>query len=194
MGWDWLHGALFVVKVLAVVLAAGVGGWVGYWITPFLGGRKSRPVVILVFMAVFGLAMWLVLTNVGGGLGPGKGPGAGGSGTGSDGTAKPGPTGRGPGADTRPQPSEKLRIQMLGGERVHDQRFYVLDHEGPRSWSEMQEVLAARLQREPRPEVVEVVIYQDSVDKDNPAVQQLVNWVKENKLKVTLSFPPQDAP
>jgi hypothetical protein len=184
---------MLIVKVGAVVAGFAAGAWVGTVLTPWIANRKWRSLISLGCGVVCGLAMWLAVTRSGGGGGWGfGGPGLGGSGSGSGSSTAPAATGSSRRQETAR--SDRWRVRMLGGERVRDQRFYVIDQGSPKTWAELVESLANREKEEPPLKSIEIVIYPDSVDRDNPAVQDLVNWAKEHRLQVTLSFPPQEGP
>ena len=78
-----------------------------------------------------------------------------------------------------------MRIVLLGGDRVKDQRFYVLEGRNqPLTLSELQHAIRTRLQDKEQPPLksLELLIYASSVAKDHPAVLNLVKWAKDNDL------------
>jgi hypothetical protein len=81
---------------------------------------------------------------------------------------------------------------MLGGARVQQDRFYVVDEKMPAlPLAEVKEMLLARKNQGRNPiKAIEIVIYEDSVSTDHPAVRDLDQWAKLNGLQVTISFPP----
>jgi hypothetical protein len=81
---------------------------------------------------------------------------------------------------------------MLGGSRVQQDRFYVIDEQlPPRTLAEIRQLLLARRNQENDPiKAIEIIIYEDSVAKDHPAVRELEQWASQNGLQVTISFPP----
>src|SRR5262249_19784083 len=91
--------------------------------------------------------------------------------------------------------SETLRVEMLGGARVEQQRFYLLQgEERPRTLEGLQEVLAERRKQKPPLRSLEIVIYENSVAAEHPAVKDLEKWAREHDLAVTLTFPKRDLP
>jgi hypothetical protein len=98
----------------------------------------------------------------------------------------PTPVGQGEAVATRP-----ARIEMLGGSRVQQDRFYVIDEQlPPRTLAEIRQLLLDRKNQEKDPiKAIDIVIYEDSVDKDHPAVRDLQQWAHLNGLQVTISFP-----
>jgi hypothetical protein len=84
-----------------------------------------------------------------------------------------------------------LRIDILGGTRVKQERFYVLEgNTEPLTLSEVRKAIQARRQEPEQPPLkgIVVLIYGTSVARDHPAVKNLVKWAEENRLSVT--FPP----
>lgn len=90
--------------------------------------------------------------------------------------------------------AEPLRIHVLGGKRVVDQRFYVIDNEQPRTLSELRSILLDRQHKNPDWKEIEILIYTDSVDRDNPAVTDVEKFARENGLTPKLSQPDRKAP
>jgi hypothetical protein len=194
MSWDAWSGLWFALKVLAVGAGFAAGSWVGMVLTPWIANRKLRSLTALLCGLLCGFAIWLAISRSGGG----GGWGSGGFGLGGGAGTAPS-TGRDATAATDRKkrdetPADHLRVRMLGGQRVRDQRFYLLDDGAVCNWSELLERLAALRQQAAGLQAIDIVIYQDSVDRDNPAVHDLVNWAKQNRVKITLSFPPEDAP
>jgi hypothetical protein len=189
---EWMGSLYLVAKVIAVLFGVLGGAFVGTMLAPFLVGDSKRRRLPVVFLcaALGGFALWLAMTRVGGGGGPGPGgPGAGGyaggteeSSAGSNSTAK------------KPAAATVLRVHLLGGQRVKQDRFYVIDGDPPRKWEELVEAITSRRKEDPSLKTIDIVIHPDSVDRDNPAVRQLQNWAKENDLTPVLSFPKDKAP
>src|SRR5579871_234553 len=91
------------------------------------------------------------------------------------------------------QASDTLRIEILGGARVKDERFYLLEGEKePRTLTELRKIIQARRQEPDKPPLrgIVILIYAASVARDHPAVKTLVKWAEGNGLSVT--FPPPD--
>lgn len=83
------------------------------------------------------------------------------------------------------------RIEMLGGSRVQQDRFYIIDEQQPpRTLAEIREILLAKRNQEIDPlKGIEIIIYEDSVAKDHPAVRELEQWARQNGLQVGMLFP-----
>ena len=203
-------GMLFL-KLLAVAGGAVLGG-AG---AGFCAGRatkmtigKQPPRTLLLGSrgagcVLAGLGVWLwAFGNGGSGLGFGSGGlGAGGSGyIGYDHqpeTENKQPESKAGEKSNPPEAQEHLaglrsaRIEMLGGNRVNQDRFYVIDEQlPPRALAELEQILLARKSQEKDPiKAIDIVIYEDSVDKDHPAVRDLQQWAQANGLQVTISFP-----
>ena len=57
--------------------------------------------------------------------------------------------------------------------------------------AEIKQMLLARKNQEIDPiKAIEIVIYEDSVSKDHPAVRDLEQWAHLNGLQVSILFPP----
>src|SRR5205807_1023063 len=86
----------------------------------------------------------------------GDGSGGGGKGAGNGGSTEPG-TARQPSTERdKAQLSTSLRVRMLGGQRVQQQRFYLLDDGAARNWNELIDHLEARRRQQPPLKVVEI--------------------------------------
>jgi hypothetical protein len=205
------HYLELLIKILAVVGGATVGGLaIGLLVSVlsrFLFSTKMpRPAVMLVRLlggVACGLAVWLILSTPGGSglFGGGSslfgGPGVGtGQGTGKETTT--GPTGKGKTTSRDQFPTaregETLRVVMLGGNRVKEERFYRLEGEGePLTLAALKKAVKER-QRNAAVKGIDIVIYEDSVAKDHPAVRDLENWSRENDLTVSRTSLPGSAP
>jgi hypothetical protein len=201
-----------ILKWLAVAGGAAVG-WLGSGLLLRLLVRlslhRSVPRTVLVPARALGglalgLAVW-VWAFSSGGLGPGLG-GWFGSGGGRQSPAartepEPGTTPtaeRAPVTPKQPAPEsqsgmeqETLRIEILGGGRVQQERFYLLEGEKePRTLPEVRKMIQARRPDQDKPPLKSIVIliYGASVARDHPAVKNLEKWADENRLTVT--FPP----
>ena len=206
---DWLPRTLFgltlpsgptdwVVRVLAVAGGAALGVLIISLIVRLLGrllGTRRVPGPLYLMVRILGAivggwAVWLLVFGGGGsGIGGPGGSHAGGPGTGKGtGAEKP--------AATQPAGTHRantLAVVMLGGARVHGDRFYqVAGAKEPLNLEELKEVLkkrqAAGLQG------VEIVIYENSVSRDHSAVSALQQWALDHDLAVSMSFPKGDAP
>jgi hypothetical protein len=170
-----------------------------------------RPMLVVVEL-LGGLALgWAVFLWVSGsgGWGPGQGGLLGlGGGTGTGEKAKA----DGKGTDDTPAKKEPpaqptalpmkpglgtLRIDMLGGARVKDERFYLLEgRPGPVTFDELRQAILDRQEAKGQAllQGIEIVIYENSVAQDHPAVRNLEKWAREHDLAVTLTFPKRELP
>ena len=127
-----------------------------------------------------GLLIWVWVFSAGeGGLG-GSGGGwwpfgqGGGKGNVAEKPAEPVPP---PKRARRAAADSRIRGSPFAGRRgVHDQRFYVLDHDPPRNLAELTKAVEQRKQARPALDRLDILIYKDSVDHRNPAVTELVRW------------------
>jgi hypothetical protein len=90
-----------------------------------------------------------------------------------------------------------LRIDMLGGARVKDERFYLLEgRPGPVTFDELRQAILDRQEAKGQAllQGIEIVIYENSVAQDHPAVRNLEKWAREHDLAVTLTFPKRELP
>jgi hypothetical protein len=201
--------AQFLVNCLAVgggflagFVLAGVLTW---WIDrTFL--RKNTPEImhrtarVLGGLAVAILVALLVFGRGGGGLGGGKGDGLGsgtannGTGTGTDApdtTPKPGPTPPVAAKDA-PPPGDRVRVTILGGPDVKEQRFYLVgDDPTPRTLAEAKAAIQAKKDTATRPVAVEVrFTARNTLARDHPAVTLLTNWARDAGIAVVLPAEP----
>lgn len=193
---------MLVVKWLAVAGGAAIGalmfGVVGqFWSKRMMRRPASKPMMLVLRLLgalLMGSLVWAFV------FGSGGGGGLGGSGSGfwpfgakgSQGSAsEDAATSKQPPQDTARGPRvESLKIRILGGKRVENQRFYVIDAEKPRDWDELKETVLERRQHNPALQEIEILLYKDSVDRQNPAVTKLDKWARENGFKP--SYPPTD--
>lgn len=197
---------LVMLKILSVLGGAVLGAifirlLVGLLVRAFTRKQIPRPIKSVLStlggiagaLAVF---LWVFGPGGGGGFGWGGGWGLfGQSGTGAGQHTGPATTGGSGPPDTRGTPGAgTVQVHMLGGNRVVDDRFYVLAGEPPRTLPELQQVLIERRQLRPELQELEIVIHQDSVADRTPAVEQLKSWAKANGWILKLSFPPTKAP
>lgn len=89
---------------------------------------------------------------------------------------------------------EVLVVHMLGGERVKEQRFYILEKGKPATFEEIKTSIASARSKNANLKKVEIRVYQDSVDEFNPAVTALREWVESQDLTPTLATPKGQAP
>jgi len=179
--WESLADVYTILKIVAVLVGVVLGAFVGRVLAPFVGNRKASATVIVFCAALGGLALWLAVSRVGGkggGEGDGTGPGGGyakSSGNGGEKRSASEKAGE-------PEP-ETLKVTMLGGDLVKDQRFYVIGHESPRTWDELMAAISKR-RKDPGLKAVEIVIFDNSVARDSPAVRDLEDWATAQNLTV----------
>jgi hypothetical protein len=208
--WD-LQMALL--KVLAVAGGAAVGFLLGGWFVQFISRvllrrkatRSGLVLTRLLSMTAAGMLVYLWAFGEGGFGGLGGAGGwwpFGGRGGGSNAATKvTGPT-TPPAADQAAQEAKKpvdesatdkantIQVRLLGGKQVTEQRFYLIENDqNPHTWLELVKLLGERRRVNPPPHVLEIVLFKDSVDRDNPAVTQLERWGKENGVTPKLAFP-----
>ncbi len=182
---------LQLMKLLAVAGGAALGYVVLGGLLRFLGRfvfRKQLPRpadvgVRLLGAATCGLLVWLWLFGVGGpggwgGTGgwlPGGGPGGGGQ-----------PSGDTKGKAPEPAPparGEALQVELLGGDDVKEQRFYRIEGESQAlTFADLTRAIAERRAKQPSLAVLRIVLRENSVDSNNPAVTQLKKWARESGL------------
>jgi len=207
---------MLVIKGLAVAGGALVGylggGWSIRLLCRLLFHSKVPPRVVtmirLLGMAAMGMLvyLWVFGASTAGGLGGGGGwwPFGGKAGQGDNQAES---TGIANGASPSPaeppaaEPPNRLatqeprlmQVRLLGGVRVIEQRFYQVEGEKqPLTWIELRKVLEERCREEPPLKVIEIVLFKDSVDRDNPAVTQLESWAKENSVMLKVAFPDRE--
>jgi hypothetical protein len=212
-----------VLKFLAVVGGVATGGLASGWLLRLLGGMATkRKVPSPALFAVrglggagAGLAVWLWVSGSGGG-GPGQGGflGPGTSGLPTTGPEDPNASksstpprlydpnvSKGTPAPEAPAPGkanpDTVRIELLGGSRVQDGRFYVVEgQKGALSLAELRKWLEQRRGQKGKAPLksLELVIYQNSVAEDHAAVRDLRNWARENDLDVKTVSVDRDLP
>ncbi len=193
----FLDPGILALKLLAVLGGITLGvvgtGWLVKIMAKMLAFQNASPLLLRLSRLLGGLTVGLVVWSVfnaggflglgGSGWGPaGKGGTAGSSGAGQNARQQT----KGEEATT---PEQRLRIHMLGGaEPQENQRFYVLEEDAPRTWLELETVLAERLENS-KFKIIEIVIGKASVDEENPAVKKLKEWAKNNGVAVTTVTP-----
>jgi hypothetical protein len=188
----WKAGAVAVAAIAGAILAQLLLWLVWRMVTRRKTPAGLRSVASLTGAVVGGLAVLLLLLNLGGG--PGWG-GVGGWLPFAGGGGKNGSTGSDqPPASSPERPMQTVEVRMLGGTRVVDQRFYVIPGEMPRNWDELAQALDERRRQHPELKEIEIVIYLDSVDQDSPAVTALVDWARKNGLEPKLPLPQTKMP
>src|SRR5438105_2829660 len=191
-----------VLKLLAIAGGFMIGG-LGSGLL-FRGAAKlalarqiPRPMMVIVRLlggVAAGLAVYVWAFGPGG-SGWGSGPGLGSGGQGQNTLASNPSADRqtDTGQDKANQPgSDALRVIMLGGNRVPDQRFYLVEGDKEaKNLLDLQKAIQARQDDKDKPPLksIEIVIYEDSVSQEHPAVRDLKRWATQNDLTVTLSEP-----
>lgn len=196
------------IKLLAVIGGITIGAiafdlLLRLIVRRFTSKSVPRPARILTRIAggaLLGGLVWLWVFGSGqggfGGSGGGYWPfGQGGAGKGDGGGADKDKGG----ADKDKQTTVKgkvdpLQVHILGGKRVINDRFYVIESESPRTLSETRDAIRERKSKQQGLKEIEILIYTDSVDRDNPAVTELEKWVRDQDLTPKLTLPDRKAP
>ncbi|HEV3205164.1 MAG TPA: hypothetical protein VGY77_12305 [Gemmataceae bacterium] len=193
------------VKLLAVIGGAALGfigvGFVIRFFTKYLGTAQTpgRMVLIVRLLGSFaaGWLVWWMVTAPGGlGLFGGGGSLFGGRGS-EEGTGKDPQTVQTAftkSADHADAPAigQTLQVVMLGGQRVIQGRFYLLEGESEAlTLEEIKKFLLERRSQNPVIREIEIKIFQNSVASDHPAVKDLEQWAGNNQFTVRRP-PPED--
>jgi hypothetical protein len=187
------------VRLLAVAGGAAMG-WlaIGFLVSlfrRFLGvSPVPRPPLLVarsLGAVAAGWVIWLWVFGHGGlGIGGPGGSGIGGAPGSGKGTGQEQPRPTQPGSVDR---AHTLTVVMLGGHRVQDDRFYkILGENEPRTLSDLKEILKKRQASDLRK--IEIVIYEDSVAKNHPAVTGLQDWAEQHNLQVSKASLKGEAP
>ena len=195
-------------RILAVTGGAAVGAVASGLLLRLLArlsvGRKVPRIPLRIVQLVGGTTLG-VAVYVYWGFGPG-GFGLGGDGSGLAGKGsgdslsteldpartQPSAPGEAAGAQKSLPGADVLRIEMLGGDRVKQDRFYLVEGDKePRNLVELRNLIRARRETKDKPalERIEIVVYEDSVAPEHPAVRELKKWAEQNRLSVTMSEP-----
>lgn len=191
---------LQVMKLLAVVGGAALGYMLVGALLRFAGrflprDRVPRAVQLAVRLLggfTTGLLVYLWLFGVGGSGGWGSGGGGwvpfGGTG-GEEGGANQ--KGKDPLRDQPAPPrAATLRVDLLGGTRVKEQRFYMLEgSDRALTFEELTQAVGERRKLTPPIAGLRIVLHPDSVDRSNPAVRQLERWARDQGLTPELAAP-----
>jgi hypothetical protein len=207
---------MFLLRCFAVAGGAGIGlvggGWALRFFWRVLLHRPAPPRLLalarLLGMVILGVLVYLWVfgggdtSGLGGGGGwwPFGGRGGGGSGSQTTGpsTAKQAATATRQ-QEKQPEPATPdaahvLKVRLLGGKEVVAQRFYKVEGEAQAmTWTELLAFLEKRRKQDPALKEIDLLLYEDSVDRDNPAVTQLEDWARRNGLTPRLVFPPGPA-
>ena len=192
----------FAIKIIATTFGVLGGGFIGNLIAPWVAKTRRGQSGTLVGGAVLGgLVMWLAISQTGGtgfGFGPGGGPGKGpGDGTAQKDAASKdhkdskGETDKDKNAKTT---DATATVIVLGGERVKDQRFYVLGNDAPRNRADLEKVLQEQRTKHPSLKELKIVLYTDSVAKDNGAVTELEAWARKHGMEPEVKTVDKPAP
>jgi hypothetical protein len=200
-----------IIKVLAIIGGALLGGLlIGMLVQLIIKGVTRRPaprfvknLVRLLGAVAAGVAVYLFVFGPGGGGLGGFGWGLGGGGGGA--TGHNGTTQRGPDSTPRERPAttpatqpdraQVLAIEMLGGARVKDNRFYLVENQKePATLEDVRKTLEQRLQSQPPLKAIEIVIREDSVSERDPAVDKLRQLGEQLGLGVSRNTPPAPKP
>ncbi len=203
---------MLVIKGLAVAGGAAVGYFLGGWFLWLVGRlfffRKVPPravgTVRLLSMIALGMLvyLWVFGNSTAGGLGGGGGwwPFGGKAGQGDNaGTASTTEPVQKPPEERTEEPAKALeqgrtlQIRMLGGDRVIEQRFYQVEGQASAlNWLALRKLLEQQASEEPPLKGIEIVLFKDSVDRDNPAVTQVENWARDKGLTSKIVLPAGD--
>lgn len=190
------------IKIIATTFGVLGGGFIGNLIAPWVAkSRRGQSSTLIGGAALGGVVMWLAISQTGGtgfGFGPGGGPGKGpGDGTGQkDAAARDRKDSKGD-ADKDKSPKSvdaTASVVVLGGERVKEQRFYVLGTDAPRTRADLEKVLQEQKTKNPSLKELEIVLYTDSVPKDSEAVTELEEWARKHGMTPKVKLVDKAAP
>jgi hypothetical protein len=163
--------------------------------------RKEAPrAVVFPFRVVGGvIGGWLVMLGFGGGLGffgggegPGNGPSAGiqqSANVPADTKAVKLPAK----AEVATPATNTVRIRLLGGPRVVGEKFYQVDGSAQAmTFQELKKNIEEKKQHGLKG--IELLIYQNSVARNHPAVHSLEDWAGQQGLSVTIPPTKGDLP
>jgi hypothetical protein len=192
----------FAIKIIATTFGVLGGGFIGNLIAPWVAKtRRGQSGILVGGAAIGGIIMWLAISHTGGGgfgLGPGSGPGKG-TGDGSVHKDAAGKDHKDAKADADKDKSTKTQIAtatvvVLGGERVKEQRFYVLGNDAPRNRTDLEKVLEEQKSKNEALKELEIVLYTDSVPKDSEAVTRLEEWARGHGMMPKVKLVDKPAP
>ncbi len=183
-------GGFLVGHVLTGVVAWALDRWITGGKTPHGVHRVARviggvAVALLVALMLFGRG------------GTGSGDGGGG----------PNPNDKGPGGGTTtqpttrevqppppepqkeaPPPEQRVRVTMLGGKNVQDEKFYLIDDDRtPHPFADVVAAVDAKKAETKKPVGIEIRFTADNtLAETHPAVVRVMNWAKAHDVAVTL--------
>jgi hypothetical protein len=204
----------FLLRCLAVVAVFFIGGWLTGFVfqrlTRLLTPKKAYPSVLWLIRTLGGVTLaWLsvyLIFGTGGGWGlgglGGSGPGEGAGTPGtvhSDGNGKK--EGEGPKKVEQLPPAREtvLRVEVLAlladEQPIKDGRFYRVEGDQQRlTLEEVRDRIYQRKSAKPPLEKVEIVLYKNSPDRSNPAVEKLRSVVKSQGLETAITEVEANAP
>lgn len=192
-------------KLIEGILATAGGFLVGYILAAIAGWlfdkyllkRKSPEFLHKVCRLLGGLILAIIVALLvfggGGGEGNGTGEGTGnGKASPANGTIDPSSTNDPKQISLKPLPpvEERIRITLLGGTDVKDQKFYLIDDETvPRSLAEAKAAIQKAKDATTKTLGLEIrFAAQNALPQDHPAVTQLARWARESA-GLTVTFP-----
>ncbi|MBL8864607.1 MAG: hypothetical protein JNK93_03510 [Planctomycetia bacterium] len=180
-------GAFLVGYVLVALL-----GWL---FDKYLLKRKSPELLHRVCRLLGGLILAILVAMMlfggGGGSGDGTGDGAG------TGTASPGPASNVESTDPKavaakvaPPVEVRVRVLVLGGTDVKDQKFYVVDDDpAPLAFADAKSAIQRKKDATAKSVGLEIRFpVQNALPRDHPAIAQLARWAGE-VAGLTVTFP-----
>jgi hypothetical protein len=189
-----IEGALATVGAFLVgyVLAAIFGWWFDKYVI-----KRSSPDLLHRIGRILGgliLAILVAMMLFGGGGGSGDGTGEGsGSGRASPAGGTPDSEANDPkaiAAKTNPQVEVRVRVLVLGGTDVKDQKFYLVDDDpAPLAFADAKTAIQRKKDTTAKSVGLEIRFpVQNALPRDHPAVVRLANWASETA-GLTVSFP-----
>jgi len=185
-------GGFLVGHVLTGVIAWALDRWITGGKTPQGVHRVARMVggaalALLVAMMLFGQGGYGDGTGPGGGSNPDdKGPGGGTTTQPTDqrDVRPPPPV---PQKDSTP-PEQRVRVTMLGGSDVKDEKFYMIDDDRtPRAFADVTAAVNTKKTETKKPVGIEIRFTADNtLAEDHRAVQRVIAWARANDVAVTL--------
>lgn len=180
-------GAFLVGYVLVALL--------GWFFDKYLLKRKSPELLHRVCRLLGGLILAILVAMMlfggGGGSGDGTGDGAG------TGTASPGPASNAESTDPKavaakvaPPVEVRVRVLVLGGTDVKDQKFYVVDDDpAPLAFADAKSAIQRKKDATAKSVGLEIRFpVQNALPRDHPAIAQLARWAGE-VAGLTVTFP-----
>ena len=100
----------------------------------------------------------------------------------------PGPITATPSTKPIPTTHTRIRVMLLGGDDVKDERFYLIDDDTtPRNFGDVRTTLTARKESSNQPIGIEVRFAEkNTLPPNHPAVLRLTQWAHSHGLTVTL--------